>query len=493
MSEKLKCINVKRIYIAMSAILCVSIFAEVISLSVFYIQYNGGSFKLLALIFSIFFFLFSVFLCFRIAHRMIFRDMVTFLGNSTYVFRHAALLKNKKKLYLYTGALLNIKSLQFINQKYGVVAGDTVIQLYARILDNYSKTHHGFAGRIGGDNYFVLVRTSELEEFINFVNTQIYVPVLDEGEEKELLIKTRIGYEKYSNESDVGNMCFHGMLAIATAKRNKQDLVQFEQPILRLFEGEKLIISKSKAALKNHEFIPRYQPKVDINTGKIIGCEAVVRWSGKEHELQPLQFLPVLERDGCVSEVDFEIYEQVCRDLSIWISEGLNPPKISVNFSKIQINHPYFLDRLVRIKDTYKIDGKYLEVEFPESVITIDKIQFEKCVESIKDMGISIALDRFGEGFYSLGLLTGSKVDTIKLNKEFFDESLKNGKEQLIIDLITFAKHQGIEVIFVGVETQEQMDFLKQNNCPVVQGFNYDKPLSREEFEQRLKNPVYRK
>lgn len=422
--------------------------------------------------------------------QLIFRDQQTGLGNIIHVFFYIRKVMSKKKLNQYAGLFINIKEMRYINQCYGIENGDSIVILYAKILDDFFKDHLGAIGRLGGDNYYAFVHKEDLDEFLRYLN-YIIIPVIIDGEEKGIPIKCRAGINVIEDNKAIKTVIFFASIALNYAKENMQDRVFFEPFMLENFTHSKRIVSDTRVGLKNNEFIPYYQPKVDAKTGRLVGCEALVRWSKNGNLIPPEEFIPILEKNRLITEIDFFVFERVCKDINTWISKGIQPVTISTNFSKLHLKDPYFIKHIIEIKDKYGIDGNYLEVELTETADIAEYDLIIQFAKQIREAGMHISIDDFGTGYSSLSLLQKIPVDVVKMDKSFLDNCFNEESKQFLIDVISIVKHQKEAVLFEGVETREQFDFLQANGCDIIQGFYFDKPLYYTDFEKRLLDPNY--
>jgi len=474
-----------------SLILGISLFAT--GILVFSMAYHKSPDSDLGLVFfagSIAFLLILLLNLYFLAVQLIFKDQATGYGNVVYVMMKASRLAKKQLLTNYDGLFINIKELKYINQRYGLENGDLVICTYAKILESFFSDHQGFSGRMGGDNYYVIVLKKDLDEFLRYLNCVI-VPIYIEGEERGIPVKYRVGINAIENNSEYNEIIFRSSIALSTAKETLRDKVFFEPYMLENFTHSKKIVADTRSGLRNNEFIPYYQPKIDAKTGKLIGCEALVRWAKDGTLIPPESFIPVLEKNRLITEVDFFVFERVCKDINTWIQKGIQPVTISTNFSKLHLQDPNFIKHIIEVKDKYGIEGRFLEVELTE---TADIAEYDLIIDFAKQIraaGMHISIDDFGTGYSSLSLLQQIPVDVVKMDKSFLDNCFNDGSKQFIIDVMNIVKHQKEAILFEGVETREQFDFLKENGCDYIQGYYFDKPLYYADFEKRLQNPNY--
>lgn len=242
--------------------------------------------------------------------------------------------------------------------------------------------------------------------------------------------------------------------------------------------------------IENGNFVPFYQPKVDLRTNKIIGAEALVRLIVDKKIICPDDFVPFLEKENLTSILDLYIFKKVCEDIKKLENEGKKVPKISVNFSRKDIEKDNLADDIKYIIFSSKIDKKYLEFEITESAKTKDDNSLKDFIKKMHDENIKISIDDFGAGFTSLRMLTDIDIDTIKIDKYFIDYILKNPKKSKILmkNFMNICNELNIEVIAEGVETDNQIKVLDEANCYNIQGYFFYKPLSFESFKESLEN-----
>lgn len=439
-----------------------------------------------------FFIFLGLYEAFSITNRMIFIDAFTQTTNGSWVMKKVYPIYKCKKLHKYAALYTNIKEFKYLNQRFNPSVGDRILIQYTKQLTKYVKEHRGFCGRLGGDNFFIVIHKKECPELIEYLKNTVVTIEID-GEVYNLHIKSRMGINYLTDESDFKNLIFFSNIAQTVGKENFNDVTVFEPSMLEEYNKEKTIVADVQRALKADEFIPHYQPKVNVKTAKLSGAEALVRWNKEGLLIPPGEFIHALEKAGVIDEVDFRVFEKVCKDLRAWIDEGIEPVRVSTNFSKLNLKNPDFIKRIIEIKNKYNIDGKYLEVELTESagVTNFDVIQ--QFAQEIKEAGMSVAIDDFGTGYSSLSMLQTVHADVVKMDKSFLDNCFQDDGDgkQFIVDVITIVRHQNSEVLFEGVETHEQLEFLREYDCDTIQGFYFNEPLSHDSFEKRLLNPQY--
>lgn len=239
-------------------------------------------------------------------------------------------------------------------------------------------------------------------------------------------------------------------------------------------------------ALKEHEFMCYIQPKYGTRSRHIEGGEALIRWNSKEFGFVfPDQFIPIAEKNGFVVELDFFILEEVCRAMRRWIDRGLTPVVISVNQSRLHLNNDDYIWRLREIVDKYGIPYEYIELELTESVFTENADLMLKIMQKLHEIGFKLSIDDFGSGYSSLNMLKDIPADVVKIDREFFNGTVNSQKGRAVIStVVDLAKNLDMQVISEGVETVEQVDFLQDIECHMVQGYYFAKPMPIKEFEE---------
>jgi EAL domain-containing protein (putative c-di-GMP-specific phosphodiesterase class I) len=247
-------------------------------------------------------------------------------------------------------------------------------------------------------------------------------------------------------------------------------------------------------AVKREEFIIHYQPKVDIETKKIVGAEALCRWQIDGKIIPPDDFIPILELNTFVSELDFYVLDHVCRDMVRWLNEGRQPVRVSVNFSRKHLIDIDLTDHILSIINKYNIPHDLIEIELTETTSDVMFSDLRRIVSGLQRENVKTAVDDFGVGYSSLNLIRDIPWDVLKIDKSFVPQTEDDGNVSNVMfrHLISLAQDMGLECVVEGVETDEQLRILKKNNCQIAQGFVFDHPLPVEEFEDRLINKTYK-
>lgn len=395
----------------------------------------------------------------------------------------------------YTAVYLNISKFKLVNQRYGHEVGNLVLASVAKnlreILNRLGDDQ--LCGRLGGDNFVALVADQYLDDFLS--NLYHYdVATAYDGEEIYIRLIFFIGvYQIQKSDRDMSIVMENSSVAFSLAKhKNSLDPVYYDEELHRRILREKEIEGKMRDALENEEFLVYYQPKIDLRTYRINGAEALVRWMDDGKLIPPVEFVPLFERNGFICNIDFYVLNRVCKSIRQWLDSGIDMIPVSVNFSKVHFTNSRFTEQIVATIKKFHIPTKYIEIEFTETVDFQDKEALVHAVEYLKSFGIATSMDDFGTGFSSLSLLKTLPVDVLKIDKSLLDTQTASEKERVIIsNVVRMVQEMNIRVITEGVETQEQAEFLKGIHCDNAQGFLFDKPLPKEQFEKRLVKGYY--
>ena len=280
-------------------------------------------------------------------------------------------------------------------------------------------------------------------------------------------------------------------LALENAKRNPKEFIQFydEKERLRIVQ-ERQLENIMEQALADGSFALMLQPKYNFQTGKMEGAEALVRWNhGDRGVVRPDDFIPLFERNGFILKLDMFILEQVSKFLAKWKQENKMCVPIAVNFSRLHLNDSRYIPQMTHIVDNYKVPHKLIEVELTESVILNNRELAQNVVRGLHNKGFSVAMDDFGSGYSSLNVLKSLQFDTIKLDKEFISgcERQNSTARKVVRGAVEMIKSIDATVVAEGVETEEQMKFLREIGCDLAQGYYFSRPIAVEDFEKLLK------
>lgn len=424
--------------------------------------------------------------------RLYLTDPMTGIPNSNAFNRHLNKILEEHNGLGYSAIFFNVRNFKLVNKKYGSKTGD-------KILIEYSKKVASLAGegeliaRWGGDNYIGLFKTVRLQYILHQLeDIMILINRGESLEECHLSIRAAI-YTLTGKETIAGQIM--GRITTTYATMNKDgrtNILYFNEELGKKILHDTRIEEMLEPALLNKEFVVYYQPKVNMKTHQLIGAEALVRWNRAGKLIPPMEFIPICESNGFVKRIDYYVLNQVCSDIHRWIEQGIQPVRVSFNFSKQHLDDPQLADHIHDVAEKYQVPRGILEVEFTEMAYVDDYERLVTTIAKLNDYGIMTSIDDFGTGYSSLNLLQNVKFNTLKLDKSFVQTPSTDKRNRAVItNIIRMAKELEMEIIAEGVETEEELSFLSGLSCDVAQGYLFDKPLSPEAFCERLQQKQY--
>lgn len=387
---------------------------------------------------------------------------------------------------------LDLDKLKMINDKFGHSKGDLLIKEAANILKEcLNKDDHIF--RAGGDEFILLCfdiknneQATELaEKIINAFNRTIVI------DGHQLHITPSLGIVLYEdNPANYEDSLIYADNAMYKAKSNGRNGYVIYNSILEESYKDKLTLKMDmEKALENNEFILHYQPQVDIQNGKIIGVEALIRWNHKEKGMIfPDKFIPIAEETGLITKIGEWVLREACSQAKKWQNINLPLIKISVNLSTQQFLKSGLTKVIKDVLSETGLDPINLELEITESMTM--KVDYAiRTLKELNDLGVKISIDDFGTGYSSLNYLKKFCIDYLKIDKSFVKDIMNNENDAKIVEtIISMAHSLGLKVIAEGVEDKEQLRFLQSRHCDFVQGYYFSKPIPADVFETGFYN-----
>lgn len=395
---------------------------------------------------------------------------------------------------------LNVDRFKQINDALGPKAGDSlIIKIAERLLFSLREgdviSHSGnqtlwqnFA-RMGADEFSILFSDSIEENDIAYVAKRlleaIRLPFLLEGQ--EVFVTASIGIAMYPLDGqDTDTLTKNASVATEFSKKQGRDNYQFYSQEINKRDRERLSIeTELRRAIEQNEFVLHYQPKISLNPERVVGMEALIRWQHPTKGLlSPFHFIQIAEECGLIHTIGEWVIHEACKQVKKWHSEGLKGLNVSVNVSPQQFMEKN-IQRSIDAAVTSGLDLQYLEIEITESMLMGDEERLIKVMQNIKKIGPRLSIDDFGTGYSSLSYLKRFPLDELKIDRAFIKDIPSNKEDKAIAKaIIAMADSLDLAIVAEGVETLEQLNFLKEKGCKVIQGFYFSKPLPAEEFKR---------
>lgn len=391
-------------------------------------------------------------------------------------------------------ALFDIDKFKYVNDRLGYEEGNRMLERLHKTISDHLEGEEVFA-RMSDDNFVLTIKNGtdvELTSRLNSIFAEFdrrnslfvkYPVVFSAG----VCRLNQCIHESHHGEVDINSAIDRCKIAKSTLKGTHYSSIAFYDGSIRdRALREKDYENIMPAALERHEFQCYLQPKYGLRSRNIEGAEALIRWNSKEFGfISPGDFIPIAEKNGFVVELDFFILEEVCRTMRRWIDDGKKPVVVSVNQSRLHLNYDDYIWRLREIVDKYDIPYEYIELELTESVFTENSEKLLKIMHKLHEIGFKLSLDDFGSGYSSLNMLKDMPVDVVKIDKEFFSDTMNTRKGRAVIStVVDLANNLDMDVISEGVETKEQVEFLTEIHCAMVQGYYFAKPMPIVDFEK---------
>ena len=423
-----------------------------------------------------------------------FTDSMTGVLNGQGLQRFGRKLDEQGELGRYAGIFLNMKNYRMINDRYGNRAGDDALRQIAVALRKRIHPEQEYMCRLGGDNFFLLVRREHVERLVAQLHEEgISCKIQDGNQIRDVCIRVRMGINIARTHESIYQIMDDASIAMATSRKNREDVVYFTEELMYRAMLRKKIVARFPEALRRGELEAFYQPKVSRKDYRLCGCEALARWRVDGVVHMPAEFIPALEEAGLMIQLDFHILEQVCRDIRSWLDEGITPVRVSVNYSKRDLMEENLAERTLEVIRRWKIDPRYVEIEFTETTGDVDVGLLSAFVRQMRSSGVTVSMDDFGTGYSSVNLFKSMDFHVVKLDRSFIQNIDRHIiKDEVILENVIQMLHElNCEIVAEGVETERQMGFLRNTACQVIQGFYFDQPMPRQEFVARLVNPQY--
>ncbi len=380
---------------------------------------------------------------------------------------------------------LDLDRFKVVNDTLGHQIGDALLQAVAQRLKACLREGDTLS-RIGGDEFMLLLPQIRARDSVIFIAEKILAalkaPFNIEG--NEIFIGVSIGIALYPEDGESREtLVKHADIAMYHAKdHGRNNFKFFTNELNRALSGRLSVESDMRHALQEGQFQVYYQPQVDIESQRIRGMEALIRWNHPRRGLVlPDDFIPIAEDCGLINPLSDWVLNSVCRQSNLWSAAGLPSTTLAVNISARQIEHPRFVDRFMETLLGGCARGEGIEVEITESALMRDVDGAISKLRKLADQGVDISIDDFGTGYSSLSYLKKLPVHTLKIDRSFIqDLSVHKNGATIVAGITAMAKGLKLNVVAEGVETVEQLNYLKDLGCDAYQGFYYSRPVTAD-------------
>ncbi len=429
--------------------------------------------------------------------RLEFHDSLTGLPNRTLLLDRleSATLRAQRNKSMMALLMVDIDNLKLINETLGHHNGDKVISSVANRLRKKIRTTDTLS-RSGGDEFNLIIENIQQLEDVGLMAEKFSraiehsMTIMDQ----DIHIKASIGISIYPQDGeDIGSLLSNADSALYRAKDRGGNVYEFYSPELGKTARRRLELENNlRRALDNDELVVYYQPKVDLITDEANGMEALVRWNHPEQGIiPPDEFIPIAEETGLIIQLGQQVIEKSCAQFKRWQDENIPVTNISINVSARQFKEQDLVTLLQQTLDKHQLDATHIELELTESTLLKNENQAESILNQLHDMGVKISIDDFGTGYASLSYLKRLPIDIIKIDKSFTDGILHDPDDIAIVNAI-FGLAKGFEIKLVaeGIETQGQLDKIKELGIDYGQGYFWSPPLPADQYVALLEKLI---
>jgi len=441
--------------------------------------------------------------------RLAYYDSLTGLPNRQLFQRNAArsLEHAKEKGGIVAVLYLDLDRFKRVNDNLGHSVGDALLKNVARRLEqsvgittpavDSVKSFEEFSappiGRLSGDEFVLLLShitaASQADAFANEVQHSLAEPFECEGH--SLVVTPSIGIAMYPEDgADIEDLLIKADMAMYRAKeRGRNGHAFYGESLAVRSLGRLELETELRRAFEAGEFELHYQPKIELRSGSVIGVEALLRWHHFDRGwIAPEKFIPIAEETGMIGAIGDWVIREACRTLDAWANAGLSHLSIAVNVSVRQFDKPDFVDSVLRILQKHAVGPNRIELEITESLLMRNVAETTGNLKRLAAAGVGVSIDDFGTGYSSLGYLKQFTVRSLKIDRSFVKDLTVGGDDSAICSaIIALARELRLKVIAEGVETVEQLNFLRLQKCDQVQGYLISQPLPAAEFERWIK------
>jgi diguanylate cyclase (GGDEF)-like protein/PAS domain S-box-containing protein len=398
-------------------------------------------------------------------------------------------IRHKRKVAV---LFLDLDGFKHINDSLGHPTGDKLLQSVGKRLVDCVRGSDTVS-RQGGDEFVVLLSEEEDSEDASVTAKRMLRAVAEAHfiDQHDLHVTCSVGVSLYPDDGlNAETLIKNADTAMYQAKENGRQTYQYFKPAMNVRAVERQSLEESlRRALERQEFVVHYQPKINLKTGKISGAEALLRWTHPTRGLVPPgQFIPVAEDCGLILPIGSWVLRQACQQAQAWVDAGLPLGTMAVNISAMQLRNENSLEGVFAILQDTRLDPRLLEVELTESVLMKHAESTASILTALRERGVQVAVDDFGTGYSSLSYLRKFPIDALKIDQSFVAQITTVPDEIIIVKaVIGLGRSLKLRVVAEGVETQEQLAFLRAHQCDEAQGYYFSRPVPPEQFAKLLR------
>ncbi|GGI72875.1 GGDEF-domain containing protein [Shewanella gelidii] len=420
--------------------------------------------------------------------KMATRDPLTGLPNRTLLLETIAVTIQRARVHKRHFALLFIDLDRFknVNDSLGHALGDQYLARIARILERVVGDQ-GSVARLGGDEFVILAddiqSPTDAAEFVEKLLAQMNTPI--QLGEHAVHPAASVGISIYPEDGHgAEDLIRHADIAMYSAKAaGSNQWAFFKQQMTERAAVRLRTEASLHDALKHEEFCLHLQPKLNIETGEVIGCEALIRWKKDGRLISPMSFIPVAEETGIIIPIGRWVIEQSCKIIRDWQKQYNYALPIAINVATPQFADASLVPDIKQMALRYQVNPELLEIEITETSLMNDIELAINKLEQLKSAGFGIAVDDFGTGYSSLSYLRHLPITTMKIDRCFVSDLPHDSA--IASTILMLGRQLNLKIVAEGIENEQQLAWLKEHNCPIGQGFYYSQPLEREEFEAK--------
>ena len=391
---------------------------------------------------------------------------------------------------------LDLDGFKHVNDSLGHLIGDKLLQSVAERLQQHVRTPDSVS-RQGGDEFVLLLQEVEKQEDAAITVRRVLKAISEPHliDQHELSITTSVGISMYPDDGlDAETLLKNADTAMYQAKQSGRQCFRFFKPAMNVRAVERQSIEEDlRHALERKEFTLHYQPKIHVATGIITGIEALLRWTHPTRgNVPPLSFIRIAEDSGLILPIGAWVLREACTQARTWIDQGLPPATMAVNVSAVQFRDEHFLESIFATLSETGLDPACLELELTESVLMEQPELAASTLKALRDNGVVVSVDDFGTGYSSLSYLKKLPLDILKIDQSFVRQLSENPDDAAIaVAIISMGQSLNLRIIAEGVETAEDLEFLKAHGCDEAQGYYFSRPVPADQFAHLLDQPPY--